>query len=83
MSLFSESRAVTLAQAADGVVSITKQEAGLIPGLLAEATGRLNGGMSTSVGLSHTLAAILDVAGGAALANRTRLTDNLPLIGKY
>jgi len=71
IGLFSTSRAITLAQNAEGVVSITDQKEGFIDGLLAEVTGLVNGGSTTSVGASHTAAELGKIFIGA------KFRDNL------
>jgi len=54
----------------------------LVAGLMAAVTGMFNGGETCALGLANTLASVAKVAAGVAIANRTDLTDNLPLIGK-
>lgn len=82
IGLFSDSVAVTLAQNDAGVVSIASQTPGLVGGVTAELTGLINGGATTSVGASHTLAKAGLFAGGIATANKTNFTKSLPIIGE-
>jgi hypothetical protein len=66
MSAFGTSIAVKLkADPADAKkVVIDTQEASLTKGVINEVTGIFDGGLSTSVGLSHTLGVGLKVAAG-------------------
>lgn len=82
MNPFSTSQALTLTEGADGKITVTKQESGIMPGLLAGLTGFFNGGLTVPVGLARTLMTLIEVGAGVAVANRTDLTDRLPLIGK-
>lgn len=82
IGIASDSVALTLAQNDAGVVSIASQTPGLVGGLTSELTGLINGGQTTSVGLSHTIASVGLVTGGIAIANKTSFTKGLPLIGE-
>lgn len=82
IGLFSPSVALTFDRTDAGVVSITNQEAGLFPGVVAELTGMLNGGRTGSVGMSSTVATTAKVLAGVAVANRTAFTKTFPLIGE-
>lgn len=82
ISVTSDSRGYTLAQAADGTLSVSAQEAGLVKGLTSELTGMLNGGETGSVGMSHTVAEVAKVGAGVAIANKTSFTQSWPVIGQ-
>ena len=58
MDLFANSVAVNLKRAADDTISIDTQEKGFVAGLLAEGKSLFNGGLTTSVGLSKTVAEV-------------------------
>lgn len=79
---FSSSVSVTLNQDAAGLVTIASQEAGFVPGLVAELTGLVNGGKTTSVGMTSTVANVAKMLSGVAVANKTQFTKTLPVIGE-
>jgi len=80
MQIFGTSVAVKLAVSAENVVSIASQEKSFVSGLLNEAVGMVDGGLSTSVGLSHTVGEVAKVALGAKFAEPIR---NLPGVGQF
>jgi len=80
MDIIGTSVGVKLARSADDVISIASQEKGFAAGLMNEFTGILDGGLTTSVGLSNTVATVAKVAAGTKFADTIR---ELPLVGEF
>lgn len=78
MSMFGKSVGYKLARSAEDVLSIASQEKGMGAGLAKEVAGMFDGGLSGSAGLSHTIAEVGKVVGGAVI-EQWRLTDKVGL----